>query len=464
MSNIFNAILGKAAAIVFAGLMSIGIVTAPAQVPQASLGSQLPSSPALIDTYLASGIGTADTSMTLASGATVDGIALSGYMCFTIDVNTPTLEYVCGQASSTSITGMLRGIGFSNPNTTSSALAFTHRRFASVQATDYPTLQLIVRQLTGIDSISSTALFYASHPSITSAQQIPDKQYVDSVATSGAANADFLTKGIVQLATTSQLLTGSSTGSTGANLAVGSFAVNQSSTANKIPIANASGQIDPAYYQSSVNTFTAANNFNGTTTVSSTFVIGNLAKGVLLGNGTSAVTTVSPNTTGTILVSNGTTWVATTSGATAKAISIAQSITASSTFVTVNSTTLPAANNTNQSYYISGNAQFTAGNAASTTFVLGGTTLENCTLSSVQWSISYYGWIELLGSNSNEHVRLYVSAANASSSASAGFASVCIFDRVISESLAASAVFKVQGRSASPSGNFTSDYLENYQY
>ena len=131
----------------------------PGQEISTGLGSAIPETPALIDAYLISGISNTDTSMTISSGVDKGGNPLSGYMCFVIDVNTPTVEYVCGTASGASITSMSRGVDLTNPNATSSSLAFSHRRFASVQISDYPTLQFIVRQLNGLDTTNGGLLF-----------------------------------------------------------------------------------------------------------------------------------------------------------------------------------------------------------------------------------------------------------------------------------------------------------------
>src|SRR3989344_4713399 len=66
------------------------------------IGAAIPQSPALYDGFLASGITKTDTSLTLSTGELRNGQTLSGRFCFTLDANLPTVEYVCGTASSTS--------------------------------------------------------------------------------------------------------------------------------------------------------------------------------------------------------------------------------------------------------------------------------------------------------------------------------------------------------------------------
>lgn len=224
------------------------------------LGVSIPNSPALIDTYLASGIDADDTSMTLANGTTRAGTTLSGYMCFTLDVNTPVVEYVCGTANGTSVTGLLRGVDLSNPNTTSSALAFSHRRFASVQVSDYPLLAILTRILQGLDTTPGgiqfgTGTIYGATSALLSSQtsSLANVDYVNNVATSGAPNASTVTKGLVQEATQANLMAGTATGTTGARLFIPiamttSVAPYNTSTAGMLIRArNSDGELDSSW-------------------------------------------------------------------------------------------------------------------------------------------------------------------------------------------------------------------------
>ncbi len=165
--------------IVAAGLIAVGILSP--NTATNNLGSSIPSSPALVDTYLSAPISTTDTSMTLAKGTTLDNQTLTGFQCFVLDINTPSVEYVCGTASSTSVTSLTRGINLMNPNATSSVNIHSHRAYASVQTTDYPTLQFIVRKLNGTDSFDSGLYYISSSASfVTSSTQLASKAYVDA--------------------------------------------------------------------------------------------------------------------------------------------------------------------------------------------------------------------------------------------------------------------------------------------
>lgn len=291
-------ILHTLASWIVSGLIVLGLVPSPVAAPvspEPTVGAALPAQDALIDTYLAAGISKTDTSMTLAAGTSRDGVSLSGYYCFTIDINTPTVEYVCGTASGTSVTSLSRGVKVSNPTQTSTSLAFAHRRFASVQVTDFPFNQLVQRRMNGTDAFEST-LFYNSAKTPTFGHyDIPTwdyvKTYADSLANTGAANADTVTLGLVEIATPTEVASSTPTGSTGGILVVPASAAtstptrgcDNTSTAGKLcaVIAGLTGKISQTFLDifatantwSLLQTFTTgftsngASTFNATTTV-----------------------------------------------------------------------------------------------------------------------------------------------------------------------------------------------------
>src|SRR5690242_18214378 len=94
--------IGKAVA---SFLISLGIIAVPAVQPQ-NLGTAVPTQGALYDSYLSSSISASATSMTLAKGTYNDGTSLTGWTCFTVDSNSPSVEYICGTASGTAITSL----------------------------------------------------------------------------------------------------------------------------------------------------------------------------------------------------------------------------------------------------------------------------------------------------------------------------------------------------------------------
>lgn len=273
-------ILGKIAGLIVAAATSFGLFTAQ---PAMQFGAALPSQNALIDTYLASGISTTDTSMTLASGSLRDGTSLTGYQCFTLDAGQPTTEYVCGTASSTAVSAMIRGVLVSNPNATSSALAYAHRRFASVQITDFPFNQLVQRKLNGTDQFDTKLQYsFSATSTFTDAKDIASKGYVDAQATAGCANADTSTKGCVELATGAETAAGTAAGGSGANLVPANSTFNATTSAAIIaPVTKSNGKLSQGFLDlteaftfsgavihSATTTLSGGNTISGTTTIS----------------------------------------------------------------------------------------------------------------------------------------------------------------------------------------------------
>lgn len=246
-------ILTKLSHLVIAAAMSLGIVSMPVQQAPVNLGAAVPSTPALYDGYLSSNISTTDNSMTITPSTLRNGQTLSGYLCFVIDVNQPTVEYVCGQAAGSAITGMSRGVDLSNPTTTSATLAFTHRRFASVSVSDYPTIQLLTQKLNGADNLDAPLSYSFASTSLNRPGHLVDKDYVDSLAFNGAAvvNANTASKGLVQIATTLQSASSTATGSTGATLVIPASSAtstyNAATAGLKVVVTNNAGQIDPNF-------------------------------------------------------------------------------------------------------------------------------------------------------------------------------------------------------------------------
>ncbi len=180
----------------------------------------VPSEPAIYDSVLSAPLGSSDTTIFLKNANTNQGTPLTGFNCFTIDVNTPTLEYVCGTVSGTSVTGLTRNIDYFTGTTTNSNLSVpSHRTGADIRITDFPILQIIHNILSGLDTLPST-LHYTAGTTISGSdsQAIPNVAYVNATAISGAPNSSETVNGISQLATGVQAASSTATGSTGARL------------------------------------------------------------------------------------------------------------------------------------------------------------------------------------------------------------------------------------------------------
>jgi len=169
------------------------------------------------ETSLASSLSASGTSFTTVSATDDDGNALSGLYALSIDVGNADVEDVIATVSGTTWTIVYRGIDADAPNTEVAANKKAHRRGAPVVITDYPILAVIRNILNGDETLPNK-LQYASHPTISGNQDIPDKQYVDGVANAGASDANTTTKGIVEEATQAEVDARTTTGSTGAKL------------------------------------------------------------------------------------------------------------------------------------------------------------------------------------------------------------------------------------------------------
>jgi len=151
-------------------------------VPVEPLGVALPSGTATFETSLASPITNSATTMLLSSVSVRGGTTLSGYQCFAIDEGSAQAEFVCGTASSTSITGLERGLSPADGVTETTALKFSHRRGASVKITDFPLIQRLKSQASGSGTYESV-LSYASGVTPTGGSELVDVEYLTSVVT-----------------------------------------------------------------------------------------------------------------------------------------------------------------------------------------------------------------------------------------------------------------------------------------
>jgi hypothetical protein len=221
-----------------------GITSAPGP----SLGAALPSGSAVFETSLQSRISSTDTSMTLVANSVRGGSSLSGYNCFTVDEGRTDAEYVCGTVSGTSVTSLTRGIDPATGTSTNSVLKFAHRVGADVKITDFPLLQILRNQANGADTYDH-ALTYASGVTPANTGDLTDKEYVDGIAFSGAGviDASVIAKGVVELATQTEIASSSSAGSSG-NLVIPATAAtstyNSATAPLRVVVTQNSGKID----------------------------------------------------------------------------------------------------------------------------------------------------------------------------------------------------------------------------
>lgn len=153
----------------------------------------IPKMPPLFQTSLAAPLAeTAQPTFDIASQLMLNGVALSGLVGVSIDVGTPTPEYVLGTLSGVTITILVRGIDPLNTSQNDPSLQYEHRRGAVVKITDYIGIQQMGRLLNGTDFFQNI-LAYLTHPSFTPGSfQIPDVKYVDDSGASIIAQIEAL--------------------------------------------------------------------------------------------------------------------------------------------------------------------------------------------------------------------------------------------------------------------------------
>lgn len=229
MQNILHA-LGSA---FVTGLLAIGSLFSPSLPP--SVGATIPVSTAVFQTSLSSGITASATSMTLVTGTNSAGDSLSGYTCFNIDEGTSLEEFVCGTASGTAITSMLRGIDPKDGDLEVTALKKAHRRGASVKITDYPSIAIVSRILNGDETLPNK-ISYNAHPTFSADTEIVDKKYVDDTAFAGAPDATTTAKGVSEEATAAEINAGTGAGGTSARLFINPSTLATSNYFNFLPL------------------------------------------------------------------------------------------------------------------------------------------------------------------------------------------------------------------------------------
>jgi len=233
-----------------------------------------------------SGISLSATSVTLQKFQTLDGRELTmsnfgdtGWM--TLEPGTSKKEFISftgisqdGSSDEATLTGVTRGLDYIYPYTASTTLRQSHSGGALAIISNPPQLynQATFKDndetITGNWSFSDTVSF-------TENAHLIDKKYADDLSFSGTADALFSTKGLVELATTSELIAGTATGSSAAYLAIPNLFCNTTSSAtNLVPITGTDGKLSQGFldltedYSWSGNaTFTAETVFSGTTTL-----------------------------------------------------------------------------------------------------------------------------------------------------------------------------------------------------
>lgn len=230
------------------------------------------------DLYLAgNGVGLNDTTIILSSFTYVDGtdVVMSdfgdiGYA--TLEPNTVREENISFTGitqnlnGTATLTGVTRGLKNKSPYDADNALKSSHSGSALVVISNSAAFY---NELTGKDNdetvtgdwifngdvtlngavgLAATSIpTFASDPTINDDKQVATKKYVDTSVVSGAPIATTTAKGIVEIATDAELAAGTATGSTGASVVAAGGSFKSTATANKVPVADASGKLSAGW-------------------------------------------------------------------------------------------------------------------------------------------------------------------------------------------------------------------------
>lgn len=403
---------------------------------------------ALFDTQLNVAMDNVSTStMTLQLGVDKSGNALNAFMCFTIDGGLSNVEYVCGSASGTVVSNLVRGIDFTDGVTTSTSRYQKHRIGADVKQTDYPYLSQIARLLGGTGTFPAI-LNYASNinsGSFTSPTQIITKSYADSLSFAGAPNGNLSTKGIYQEATRAQVALGNATGTTGADLIVPNLYFNATPSATTtVPVTNASGTLVSGFIaQDASSTY----NFLGSVTLASE-TLSNATSGLIFANASGSLSAIAKSaSTGSILSFNNNTWQA---GLVQSYQNFSSTLT-TTTLQNISSTTLPLAA-TGSIYEFTINYVDNA-NGASTTVYIGNqaasTTIFTCNIAGNPSGLSIYGKIIMENATNSEQVFV------TSNSNQQCTPNTTLFDQLLNLNLSTTTSLNVSVKNAAATGAIT---------
>ena len=175
------------------------------------------------ESSLAASISAAASSLTLNTSVDDDGSTLSGTYSLTIDEGSSSEEHMVVTLAGAAGTITRRGLSRVDGWTEQAGNQLAHDRGASVKITNFSLLNLS-RLLNGDDAFNSVdwtgvqSIDGLSTPGAAETTKAADVAYVNAVAVAGANDAAENQKGIVELATSAELLAGTDQGSTSAYL------------------------------------------------------------------------------------------------------------------------------------------------------------------------------------------------------------------------------------------------------
>lgn len=242
-------------------------------VQEVDLGGTIARTVAGFESSLASSLSDTDTTMTLVSFTTDDGVELTAgkEYAFTIDEGSSVREFVLGTASTSNrIVSMTRGVSVIDGVTEVTANKSDHRRGASVKITNFQ-LVTITNIFNDEETIPSPLRYESgvATTTISNPQHLTSKAYVDFVAFNGAGviDANETAKGVVELATQTEQASSTESGSSGPLVLQAKNSTSTGgTTGNWVVVTEGTGNIDNSFIPDTISddtTFTATTTFTG---------------------------------------------------------------------------------------------------------------------------------------------------------------------------------------------------------
>lgn len=183
---------------------------------------------------------------------------------------------VCTGLTATSWTNCTRGLAFQGSSEiSSSTIATTHNAGSSIIITNIGQFYNQFVSVDGDQTINDvktfTSLILVPTTSPSSPNQVVSFYQFQQATSTGGVNGTTTAKGVYEAATDAELQAGTIFGATGAAIVAPGRSFNQTSTANKVPVSDGAGKLNPTWINTSTNyNWGVTQNFATTTASTST--------------------------------------------------------------------------------------------------------------------------------------------------------------------------------------------------
>lgn len=168
----------------------------------------IPKVPPIYQTQLAFELDPADTTATIATELLISGVALSGLVCFSVDIGQPNPEYMIGTLSGNTLTITLRNVDPLDPTTSIGAFTSVHRQGAIVKITDFATIQIMRNILSGLQAVQNPLM--STSPAVLSTD-IPNYGQLQALSIAGGLPASTSVMGLTRISADPSVVLGNPT-------------------------------------------------------------------------------------------------------------------------------------------------------------------------------------------------------------------------------------------------------------